>query len=41
MLRRLRTLFADDKGFSLIEVVFAVGGLGALTAVGVLIAHAL
>jgi prepilin-type N-terminal cleavage/methylation domain-containing protein len=39
MFRRLRALWHKDSGFTLVEVLVAMGGVGVLTAAGVLVAH--
>jgi hypothetical protein len=39
MLRRLRALRANENGFTIIEVLGAVGGLAAATGLVVLVAH--
>ena len=38
-MRRLRALRANENGFTIIEVLGAVGGLAAVTGLVVLVAH--
>lgn len=39
MLRRLRTLRANENGFTIIELLGAVGGLAVVTGAALLVAH--
>lgn len=41
MLRHLRELHADERGFTIIELLVAVAGLGAIAGLAALIAHVL
>lgn len=39
MLRRLRELGADERGFTIIEVLVVVAGMGAVAGLAALLSH--